>query len=142
MASFSYELEGLIVMKNEWYIDKEFTLASRSLNSTSQLASKWRHFLFRVPCLARISRHTLSINGFLHIFNSSSSSSPFIGPSFCDLESIRTLSQTISLFTKSFSTRCLVKLSLWLVCSSVNFLQNCEESHCREEALTGLEITL
>ena len=35
MASFSYELEVLIVMKNEWYIDKEFTLASRSLNSTS-----------------------------------------------------------------------------------------------------------
>ena len=39
--------------------------------------------------------------------------------------------------SQSFSTRSLVKLSKWLSCSSVNFLQNREESDCRAETLTG-----
>ena len=114
----------------------------------SQLASKrgqrkcllWRHFLFRLPCLARrISWRTLSVNRCLH---SSSSFLPVISPSSCDLESFRFLSETISLFTESFSTRSFVKLSNWLVYTSVNFLQNREESDCRKEALTGPDTSL
>ena len=44
--------------------------------------------------------------------------------------------------SQSFSTRSLVKLSKWLFCSSVNFLQNREESDCRAETLTGPDTSL
>ena len=92
----------------------------------------------------RISLRTLSTKRCLHFFNSSSSSTsfPVIMPSSRDLASSFTLCQTSSLLTALFFTRSCVKLSRWLVCSSVNFLQNVEVADARDGAWTGPDLSL